>query len=335
MEINTVSNKNSERWSFTGFLSIWILLSLIGESIMYFLVDLLYPFSTPGYSYLQLFILRTLFLSAFPIGMIGLVTLFLPFQKIDFSGPAIIKSLEHKLLFLCTTPILYVGYLIANKLALADSLIKPGFGFIYFGLVIWITIFIWIFFSLWCWELLLGKNKSVTLRILRTDRKNNQIDTVTNISQISIQSNSDKRHQSLFRKTSLRYISFMCGLPILFIMLAVILDPNGGFVAGFLISIGLNVLVCFFSLHMFKNYLNQQGNNFDILNQLNDLLFGEEDIEPYFLIIGIFSLYIIFFISSIIDYFIPNVFILIFLLLVLIFVSMLWSNQIKGFFHCR
>ena len=125
----------------------------------------------------------------------------------------------------------------------------------------------------------------------------------------------------------------MCGSPILFIMLAVTLDPNGGFVAGLLISIGLNVFACFFSLHIFKNYLSQRGYNLDFLNQLNNHLFGEEDIEPYFFITGIFSLYLIFFNSSIIDCFIPNVFILIFLILFLIFIFIIWSNQIKALFH--
>ena len=116
--------------SFTGIVSIWLLLSLMGDSILYFLIELAFPFSTPGYSYIQVYIIRILFLSAFPIGMIGMLTPFLPYQKIDYSRSAIIKSLEHKLLFLCTSPILYLGYQLANKVgSLTDSLIEPGFGF--------------------------------------------------------------------------------------------------------------------------------------------------------------------------------------------------------------
>ena len=69
MQINNVSNKVSEKWSFTGVVSIWILLSLIGDSIFYFLIELSYPFSTPGYSYLLILIIRILFLSAFHIGL--------------------------------------------------------------------------------------------------------------------------------------------------------------------------------------------------------------------------------------------------------------------------
>ena len=44
MQINDVSNKNRENLSFTGVLSIWILLSLIGESIIYFLIEQLFHF---------------------------------------------------------------------------------------------------------------------------------------------------------------------------------------------------------------------------------------------------------------------------------------------------
>ena len=73
--------------------------------------------------------------------MVGIVTLSLPYQKIDYSQPAITKSLEHKLLFLCTSPILYLGYLIANKVgSLTDSLIESGVGFLSVGLGIMITI---------------------------------------------------------------------------------------------------------------------------------------------------------------------------------------------------
>ena len=67
MQSTSKSNNDSEKFSFTGVVCTWILLSLIGESILYFLLELTFPFSTPGYSYLQLLILRTLFLSAFPM----------------------------------------------------------------------------------------------------------------------------------------------------------------------------------------------------------------------------------------------------------------------------
>ena len=229
MQINNVNTKDIEKLSFTGIVSIWLLLSLMGDSILYFLIELAFPFSTPGYSYLQVSIIRILFLSAFPIGMIGMLTPFLPYQKIDYSRSAIIKSLEHKLLFLCTSPILYLGYQLANKVgSLTDSLIEPGFGFFSYGLFIWITILGWIFFSLWCWDIFFGKNSSITLRKLRMGIKNNHSDYPSNISQVSFQLRYEKTHKSLFGKVSLRYISFMCGLPILFIMLGVTLDPNGG-----------------------------------------------------------------------------------------------------------
>jgi len=115
MQINNVSNKDSENWSFTGVFSIWILMSFYGDSIIYFIIKVIFPFSKPGYSYLQVLILWISFLSAIPIWMIGLSTAFLPYQTIDYSRPAIFKSLEHKLLFLSTSPILYLGHQVANK----------------------------------------------------------------------------------------------------------------------------------------------------------------------------------------------------------------------------
>ena len=267
--------------------------------------------------------------------MIGLVTPFLPYQKIDFSRPAIIKSLEHKFLFLCTTPIFFVGYLVANIVgSLVDYLIEPGFGFLSTGLVIWITIFVWIFFSLWCWELFMGENKSITLRNLRTERKNNRFDSPSNISQVSIQPKYEKDHKSVFGKVSLRTISFMCGLPILFIMLGIALDPNGGFVSLLLISISINIFAFFFSFLIFRNYLNKQGHSLEFLNQINDHLFGNTDIDNTFFIIGFVLMVTIFLFSSIIEYFLPKgMFILIYLLLVLIFILTVWSNQIKALFH--
>ena len=328
MQIN-----DRENWSFTGVLSIWILFSLFGESVLYFLIE--HSFSKPGYSYLQVLILRILFLSAIPIWMIGMVTPFLPYQTIDYSRSAIIKSLEHKLLFLCTSPILYLGYLIANKVgSLTDSLIEPGFGFFSTGLVIWVTILGWIYFSLRCWELFVGENTSITLRRLRTGVKYNQFGSYSNISRVSFQPRYENRHNSLFGKVSFRYISFMCGLPILFMMLGLILDPKGGFVAGLLISIGLDLFACFFSWLLFKNYLNQHGHSLDFINHLSVRLFGDKDIDSTSFKIGIFLIGAIFFLSSIIDYFIPKgMFIMVYLLLVLIFIFMVWSNQIKALFR--
>ena len=334
MQIKSVGNKDSENWSFTGVLSIWILISLYVDSAFYFLIELSLPFSESGYSYLQMLILDILLLSAFPICMISVVILILPYQKIDFSRPAIIKSLEHKLLFLCTSPILYLCYKIAEQVgSLTDSLIEPGFGIFSFGLLIWIMILGWIFFSLWCWEFFFGKNMSITLRKLRTGNKNNQFGSSSNISRVSFPPDDKNRHNSLFGKVSLRYISFMCAIPILIMMLGITLDPNGGFLAKLLISIGLDLFACFFSLLFLKNYLSQQGHSLDFIKQINNHLFGDKDIDSTSFKIGFVLIAIIFLFSSIIDYFIPKgMFILIYLFLVFIFIFMVWSNQIKALF---
>ena len=123
-----VDKINTENWSFTGIVSIWVLFSLFGESFLYFLIE--HTSSRPGYSSFQVLILEILLLSAFPICMIGLVINFLPYSAIDYLRPAIIKALGHKLLFLCTSPILYLGYQSANKVgSLTDSLTVSGFDF--------------------------------------------------------------------------------------------------------------------------------------------------------------------------------------------------------------
>ena len=70
MQFNNLTNNDSENWSFTGIVSIWVLFSLFGESFGFFLIEH-FP-SKPEYSYLQGLILNILLLSAFPICMIGL-----------------------------------------------------------------------------------------------------------------------------------------------------------------------------------------------------------------------------------------------------------------------
>ncbi len=230
---------------------------------------------------------------------------------------------------------MYLGYQLANKVgSLTDSLIEPGFGFISTGLVIWITIFVWIFFSLWCWELLYGKDASITLRSMRIERKNNQFHSSSNITKVSSQPKLEKRHHSLFSNISLRSISFMCGLPILIIMSGEVLDPNLSFVFVFSGGLSINLFASFFSLIFFKNYLMQKGTSFKFINQINNQIFGKEDIEPYFFIISIFSLFLIFIYVSGFHYFIPKeIFIVIYFLLVLVFIAMIWSNQLKALFY--
>ena len=331
MHFNNLINNDSENWSFTGIVSIWVLFSLFGDSFGFFLIE--YFPSKPEYSYLQVLILNILLLSAFPICMIGLVSNFLPYQAIDYSLPAIIRSLEHKLLFLCTSPILYLGYQLANKIgSLTDSLIEPGFGFFSTGLVIWLTIFGWIYFSLWCWELFFGEDASITLRKLT--RQNNQFGSSTNFSGSSFQPREKNRQNSLWGKISFRYISFMFGFPILIMMLGATLDPKGGFAFGILFSIGLDLFACFFSFLLIKNYLNQKGSSLEFLNHLSLRLFGNKDIDSISFFIGIFFIINIFLFALSFQNFIPKVvFIMLYFLLFLILISMIWSNQIKAFFY--
>ena len=333
MEITSAGNQNSENWSFTGIVCIWGLFSLFGESFIYFLIEHFPPKS--GYSYLQVLILNILLLSAFPICMIGLVSNFLPYQAIDYSQPAIIRSLEHKLLFLCTSPILYLGYLIANKVgSLTDSLIEPGFGFFSTGLVIWIIIFGWIYFSLRCWELLFGEDTSITLRRSRIRSKYNQFGSYSNITRASFQPREKNRPNSLWGKVSFRYISFMFGLPILIMMLGMILDPNFGFVYDLFSSISIDLFACFFSFLLIKNYLNQKGDSLEFINHLTNFLFGDKDIGITAFIIGISLIGAIFLISPGYHFLFPKgLFVIIYLLVVLIFISTIWSNQLKSLFH--
>ena len=331
MQFNNVNNNDSENWSFTGIVSIWGLFSLFGESFIFFLIDH-FP-SKPWYSYFQVLIVNIFLLSAFPIFMIGLVSNFLPYQAIDYSQPAIIRSLEHKLLFLCTSPILYFGYQLANKVgSLTDYLIEPGFGFFSTGLIIWITILGWIYFSLRCWELFFGENASVTLRRSRTRAK--QFGPSSNFSGTSSQQRLENRHNSMWGNVSLRYISFMLGLPILIMMLGVTLDPKGGFLFGLIFSIGADLLACFFSFLLIKNYLVQKDPYFEFLNHLSVRLFGNKDIDRISFFIGIFLIINIFLFALSFQNFLPKgVFIMLYFLLFLILISMIWSNQLKALFH--
>ena len=252
--------QDDEIFSFSGVLGIWILFSFFGDRILYFLIEVMLPFDKPGYSFLQVFILRILFLGAFPISMVSLVIPLLPFQKIDFSRESIKQSLEHKLLFLCTSPIILLGYLFAKKVSFwINSVFVAGFGFFFYLLLIWMTIMIWISFYLRIWSLLRVDNTSNTSNTLQKLRKSPRY------------TNFDD-----YAKFSLRYISFMCGLPILLMMLGVILDPNGNFVFGLFVSLGADVFAFFFSLSFLKNYLIQQDHQLNSLNQISNRLFGDK-----------------------------------------------------------
>ena len=126
----------------------------------------------------------------------------------------------------------------------------------------------------------------------------------------------------------------MLGLPILFTMTGEVLDPNASFVFVFFGGLSINIFACFFSLIFYKNYLIRKGVSIEFINQIYIQIFGKEDIEPYFFILGFFSFFLIFLFGSSFRYFIPkDMFILIYFLLVLIFISIVWSNQIKALFY--
>lgn len=332
MPSNSINNNGYENWSFTGIITIWALFSLYGDSFVFFLID--FTSYTPGYSYFQVLILKFLLLAAFPIGMIGLVSNFLPYQPIDYSRPAIIESLEHKLLFLCTSPCLYLGYLLANTVgSLTDSLIEPGFGFFTTGLVIWIAILGWIFFSLWFWEHLFGEDASITLQRWRTRVKDNQFGSHSTFSRVSFQPDYNYHHKSLWGKVSLRYFLFMGGLPIFIFMLGVIINPNFGFVYYLFSSVSLDLFACFFSFLLLKNYIDQQKGLRRFLHHLSVRLFGKKDIDSSSFIIGIIFLGVILFFSPLFVFLLPQGMIIIFyVLLVLIFIVLVWSNQVKALF---
>ena len=319
----------NEEYSFTGFLTIWMLISLYGEGVFYFLIILGIPNAEPMDSYLRLLIIETLLLSAFPIAMIGVVIPFLPFQKIDYSRQAILHSFGHKLIFLFASPLIFYGYKVAQNLGfLADSLVEPGFGIIFLFLGIWVTILGWIYTSLWFGEIYFGKNTSITLRKLRTERNHNRIDPYSKSTQTS--------HQSKYKNSqfSYQYASFASGLPMLLIMTAVLLDPQGNIVFGLLTSHSAVLLACLFSLYMIKNYLIKQCVSFDQMNQIYMHKFVENDTSSNTFPIGIMLIIYIGLFDVSFHGFIPNViFIMIYLLCVLIFIFMVWNNQMKALIH--
>jgi hypothetical protein len=194
----------------------------------------------------ELLFLKLLFLSWIPIISIPVILPSLPYNKIDFTFKGLLVSFIHKIFFLFTLPVLGLGLIIGDYLGNENPFIKLITTWT-IGLHIWgftMTI-IWIYSTLFLWEIVFGKNSSQTLKIRRfvINKNKDYINRFLKIQQIP-------------NKVILNVI----GLPLIFAMASSILGVYFGFFIKYVfLFFSFDLLVLLTSIILSLSYLNRNS----------------------------------------------------------------------------
>lgn len=224
------TQESDVNFSFSGILFGWLVLTLFIGSFIYSFIAEILPFSEPNLSNQQVLLLRVIWVLWIPFITFFFFLALLPFGTIDFSLKAMFQTIAHKVLFLCTSPIILVGYFIAQGFVNgSQEIAQSGLGFIFYWLFTWPFVILWCVISLLLWELFAGKNASKTIKRFRTRHK---IVTTTSygmsydaIFQDIVNHNytSSQLNQS---PLSRRWLAVCISLPIFSVYMGSILDPT-------------------------------------------------------------------------------------------------------------
>ena len=313
-----LKTENPNLLSFSGTISICLIpIYYLGGFIFYFF-GLTLQVTVPNFTFDQKVILLITFLIWIPIFSIYLFVQSLPFSPIDFNANKIFLSLLHKILFIVTLPIfvisLYIEFFII-RLFFTDQMIVT-LAVLIFDLF---PLFIWIFVTLFFWELLNGKGSSQFLNVIRSrktrfyENKSNNKNTTTFSRRWGVITGS----VPLITATTGLYLGQYFGL----------------FSILFFSSLGLDLLAVLLLLHYLYQFKPKQ--EFSAFRNINRKIFGEKDItiDSAATGLGINFLFMILFLSfpslnQTRD--INNLFFILYISNIAIFCITLWSNQIKS-----
>lgn len=325
MELSTtkeekVKLKRKENFTFSFFIAVWIIVSIPFGGILYYVALYTIPFQNPYYSVIATLFLQFLFVLISQIFAVLFVIGFLPFSPIDFSIKALKRSFFHKMIFIFTFPFLLLEFYMLEKIIRKISAFtQPDVVFLLLLAISIIPITIWLLFTLWIWEVINGKNSSQFLKIIRVRSRDESQDLYQEILDFQQQSPSSQLSYPI------RWAVISIVFPFLTSSLSIFsLDR---FIRECVSLIGLDLFLFVWIVPIFLQIVAEKGYECKALRILYLKLFGEYDISKN---IGLFGTFFIFVIPLIFALFnIDPSFFLSFICMTLIFLGIIFSNQIK------
>ena len=261
----------------------------------------------------------------------------LPVQHLTINKSNIQRFLLHKIFFVFSSPILYLSYQgelyflklfpVFNEGGLQDFLLVSFF---------WLFIIPWILITLYLWELVFGKDSSNTLKQFRMRQLRNKSSRFSNNDfSVSIENN-----QLIYSR---RWLMIVIGLPLLIIIFGTLIFFNellfnweGFFFIDASLFSALDLCLFLLMTPFYKKFLIKNGFQLKILNEINNYLFGLEDISFKALGYGMTFLFISLIITTSYQLFSDSLFKIfafytLYLVSILVFLVTIWINQIKNF----
>ena len=210
----------------------------------------------------------------------------LPFSPIDHSLKAVKRSFYHKLTFICTFPVLLLEfYILENIIEQIPAFRQPDgvlSAIMAFGII---PIIIWKLFTLWVWEVIVGKDSSRVLKILRDRLNGENQDLFHEILDFQQQSTSSQLSYPI------RWIVISIAFPFLTENLNNFLQDRFIITCVSLIATNLFLFVWTIPIHL--HILAEKGYECNSLRNLYHRLFGEFDISKNIGLIGTLLILII------------------------------------------
>ena len=309
-----------EKFTFSLFVAIWLIFSIPLGAMVYYVTIYSDPYR--NLSSLSVGFLLILFSQnmVFPI----LIEL-LPISPIDISYNALKKSFFHKLMFICTSPILlFELYLLETIIESIPMFSEPDGALSLFIILSMFPIVFWMLLTLWIWQLINGKESSRVLKIIRKRFK----DENQNIYQEILSSNFQS-------KKSFRYPIRWAFISVNFPFLIWIFDAflNETIIGDFVSFVGLGLFLFLWVAPFYLHLLSDKGYYCMALRISYNKLFGKFDTSTNIGLIGTLSILLIPLIYAWIykiDEFNNNIsFLLAYIFMVFIFLGSIFSNQIK------
>ena len=177
----------------------------------------------------------------------------------DFRRKALKESFFHKLFYICTSPIFFIGFLIDETLVYSQFGNNNSIDWM-IDLLLIFPFIIWIVLTGKLWDLVNGNNLPVT---------KNQI------SDNSIKKNFLSRNYYVSR----RWITITLGIPFLLLSGASFFANYSIFLVIFLLFLGLDVLGFFLAIIFYKSISNNKNKQISFMTRVYNQLFSETDIS--------------------------------------------------------
>ena len=298
--------------SFSNFFLIWFFISIL--CILGFNSIATVVLSNLGkFSALEIALAHILFLFWIPILLFSILLSSFHFPSIDLSYESIKHSVLEKLFYFLTSPIFIIGYLIIKFLVGVEFGNDQSHELLLY-ILLFFPFFIWIITTIKLKELLLHEKIKKSSNAIIPRKRINYID---------------------YKEISMRWITLSIGIPLILLAGSIFFANSDFFLSLVLILLSWDSLALSFSIIIVKPSIRKKNSKISFFINSYDKIFGKTDIPDQVagLILVLLIIEILFnsffiFVNSLALAFI---FIVIYLLVVLLFITALFSNRISYF----